>query len=193
MKNLAVIFPGLDYSVDKPLLYYAGKIVKNFGFDVVKINYGKFPEGERQKMVDYAIMAANVAVNKIAFEMYDAILFISKGNGTIVAGGIQQNLSRKVYNIFFAPVNESIPLFMEDCLVFTSSNDDKINISEVMKRRGEITFELQVSKEADHALELGDIQRDISMLRKIEEICQRYIEKRFTIENQGAEDESSHS
>ena len=77
MKNLAVIFPGLDYSLEKPLLYYAGKSVRNFGFEVVEVSYGKLPEGDRQKVLDYALLAANVAVNKISFEAYDNIFFIS--------------------------------------------------------------------------------------------------------------------
>lgn len=188
MKNLAVIFPGLDYSPEKPLLYYAEKIVRNFGFDVVKVSYGKLPEGDRQKVLDYALLAANVAVNKISFEVYDNIFFISKGDGTAVAGSVLQNMLQKVYHILFTPVNDAVTSFSEDCLVFTSSNDKGIHMADVMKRHGEIAFELHVSKEADHNLELGDVPKDIFMLRKVQEICQRYIGKR--ISGKGSVDET---
>lgn len=181
MKNLAIIFPGLTYSAQKPLLYYAGKIVKSLGFDVVEISYGRLPEDHWKKMLEYAVLSANVAVNKISFEIYDAILFISKGYGTIIAGGIHKNLSRTVHHIFFTPVSESIPLFCGDCLVFTSSNDENIDISQVMKRREEVPFELQVSEDANHDLELGDVRRDISMLGEIEDICCQYVLKRFIV------------
>ncbi len=187
MKNLAVIFPGLDYSLEKPLLYYAGKSVRNFGFEVVEVTYGKLPEGDRQKALDYALLAANVAVNKISFEAYDNIFFISKGNGTAVAGSILQNMIQKVYHILFAPINDAVSSFSEDCLVFTSSKDDTIHIDEVMKRHGEIAFELHVSKEADHNLELGDALKDIFMLRKVQEICQRYIGRRISLKEAGDE------
>lgn len=188
MKNLAVIFPGVDYSLEKPLLYYAGKIVRKFGFEVVEVSYGKLPEGDRQKVLDYALLAANVAVNRISFETYDNIFFISKGDGTAVAGSVLQNMLQKVYHILFTPVNDAVTAFSEDCLVFTSGNDERIHMADVLKRHGEIAFELHVSKEADHNLELGDVQKDISMLRKIEEICQRYIAKRISAKE--AEDEA---
>lgn len=185
MKNLAVIFPGLDYSLEKPLLYYAEKIVRNFGFEVVEISYGKLPEGDKRKVLDYALLAANVAVNKISFEKYDNIFFISKGNGTAVAGSVLKNMLQEVYHILFAPINEAVSYFSEDCLVFTSSNDPAIHMAEVMKRHGEIAFELHVSKEADHNLELGDALKDIFMLRKIQEICHRYIGKRISAKEAG--------
>ncbi|MCM1256925.1 MAG: hypothetical protein NC307_03640 [Roseburia sp.] len=187
MKNLAVIFPGLDYSIEKPLLYYAGKIVRKFGFEVVEVSYGRLPEGDRQKVLDYALLAANVAVNRISFETYDNIFFISKGDGTAVAGSVLQNMVQKVYHILFTPVNDAVTSFSEDCLVFTSSNDEKIHMADVLKRHGEMAFELHVSKEADHNLELGDVQKDISMLRKIEEICQRYITRRISVKEAGDE------
>ncbi len=35
--RLAVIFPGIGYHSDKPLLYYSRKLVREFGFDVIEI------------------------------------------------------------------------------------------------------------------------------------------------------------
>ena len=34
MKKLAIIFPGVGYHKDKPLLYYSSKLVKGLGYDV---------------------------------------------------------------------------------------------------------------------------------------------------------------
>lgn len=179
MKNLAVIFPGIGYTTDRPLLYYAGKIAKKYGFDVVNVSYGTLPDSDnKMKLYDYALMAANTAVNRIAFEEYDSIFFISKSIGTAVGGTIQQNLPQKVNHIFFTPINESVPFLCRDSIVFTGSNDPMVHISEVMKRREELEFELHIAKEADHSLETGDVLKDISVLRKIEELCEQYIADR---------------
>ena len=39
MKKKAVIFPGVGYTKDKPLLYYAGKIAKELGYELSLIDF----------------------------------------------------------------------------------------------------------------------------------------------------------
>ena len=44
-KRLAVIFPGVGYHVDKPLLYYSRKLAKEYGYEVaVQITVHFLPE-----------------------------------------------------------------------------------------------------------------------------------------------------
>lgn len=179
MKRLAVIFPGVEYDTGMPLFYYVKKLLKQREMEIIDISYGKLPEADKNKMYDYAMISANAAVNKISFELYDEIFFVSKSLGTAVAGSIQKNLPRKVHNIFFTPVNESIMFLCEDSVVFTGSEDPMIHISEVAKRHEEIGFELHVAKGADHSLETGDIWKDIAMLKKVQEICDVYIEDKM--------------
>ena len=53
MKKLAVIFPGVGYHVDKPLLYYSKKIAAHYGYEIVEVAYGKLPKkvkGSKEKM-----------------------------------------------------------------------------------------------------------------------------------------------
>ena len=45
MKKLAVIFPGVGYHTDKPLLYYSKKLASRNGYEIVEVPYGKFPKG----------------------------------------------------------------------------------------------------------------------------------------------------
>lgn len=180
MKNLAVLFPGINYNTDKPLLYYAGKIAKKYEFDVVNVSYGNLPDGNKEKMFDYALMSANTAINKIAFEAYDSIFFISKSIGTLVAGTIQKSLPQQVHSIFFTPVSESVPFLCKDSIVFTGNRDSYIHVSEVVKRQEEMGFDLHIAKEANHSLETGDVLKDIMVLRKIEELCEQYMVKHIS-------------
>lgn len=43
--KLAVVFPGIGYHVDKPLLYYSRKIADNYDYETVTVPYGNFPAG----------------------------------------------------------------------------------------------------------------------------------------------------
>ena len=43
----AVIFPGLGYGPDRPLLYYAGKLAREAGYSLVTVSYGELPRVER--------------------------------------------------------------------------------------------------------------------------------------------------
>ena len=51
--KLAVVFPGIGYHADKPLLYYSKKLAAQAGWQVVEVAYGAFPDrvkGDRAKM-----------------------------------------------------------------------------------------------------------------------------------------------
>lgn len=37
--KLAVIFPGIGYHSDKPLLYYSKKVAKRLGYEILDIRY----------------------------------------------------------------------------------------------------------------------------------------------------------
>ena len=44
-RKTALIFPGLGYHPDKPLLYYGKKLAARLGYDVIEIKYGGFAWG----------------------------------------------------------------------------------------------------------------------------------------------------
>lgn len=51
--KLAVVFPGIGYGPDKPLLYYAARLARNQGYQILNVSYGSLPEnvkGDRAKM-----------------------------------------------------------------------------------------------------------------------------------------------
>ena len=47
-KKIAVLFPGIGYTCDKPLLYYTGKLAVARGYKLVKVEYGNFPSGIKE-------------------------------------------------------------------------------------------------------------------------------------------------
>ena len=72
MSKTAVIFPGIGYRCDKPLLYYASKLAAYHGYDITRITYPEYPINLKE------------ATDEQLAEFHD-ILFISKSIGTAVA------------------------------------------------------------------------------------------------------------
>ena len=51
--KLAVIFPGIGYTADKPLLYYTSRLARKHGYQIQTVSYGTLPEnikGDSAKM-----------------------------------------------------------------------------------------------------------------------------------------------
>lgn len=87
-KKIAVLFPGIGYTCDKPLLYYTGKLAVARGYKLVKVEYGNFPSGikeNKEKMEEAfrcGLEQAEKILQDICWEEYEDILFVSKSIGT---------------------------------------------------------------------------------------------------------------
>ena len=46
-KQLAVLFPGIGYHADRPLLYYSAKLARAHGCEVTSVQYPALPSGLR--------------------------------------------------------------------------------------------------------------------------------------------------
>ena len=60
--KLAVFFPGIGYTVDKPLLYYSRKLAASAGYDIRLLPYTGFPDkilGDKSKMQESYQIALN--------------------------------------------------------------------------------------------------------------------------------------
>ena len=45
-EKLAVLFPGVGYHVDRPLLYHSAKLARERGYEVCAVSYPPLPTGE---------------------------------------------------------------------------------------------------------------------------------------------------
>ena len=54
MQKIVLLFPGVGYHTDKPLLFYGRKLAQNYGYEtVIHISYGGFKggiKGDPEKM-----------------------------------------------------------------------------------------------------------------------------------------------
>lgn len=179
----AVIFPGVGYHVDKPLLYYSKKIAKELGYSVIDVSYGNFPsgvKGSKEKMEAAFFSALEQAENilkNIDFAQFEEVLFISKSVGTAVASAYAGKHGLDTRNVYYTPVGESFHFMKQPGIVFHGTSDGWVE-TEVVKRECEKgDFPLYITERGNHSLETGNAQEDLANLKKIMEITQEYMEK----------------
>ena len=78
--KLAILFPGIGYHTDKPLLYYSKKILKNMDYEIKEIQFSNL-DFDLNKSKDEAYKQAKDQIEKMDLGTYDSILFISKSYG----------------------------------------------------------------------------------------------------------------
>ena len=90
-EKLAVLFPGVGYHVDRPLLYHSAKLARERGYEFCAVSYPPLPTGLRgkperiQQAIELCSRAASEQLSGIALEQNRQLLFISKSLGTAVA------------------------------------------------------------------------------------------------------------
>lgn len=77
--QLAVLFPGIGYHIDKPLLYYSAKLARARGCDLLAVQYPALPTGLRghaekiEQAVQTALSAAEEQLTAIDWTAYDRV------------------------------------------------------------------------------------------------------------------------
>lgn len=196
--KLAVLFPGIGYTCDKPLLYYAGKLAQGLGYELKRVEYGNFPagiKGDQEKMkaaFESALTQTEEILKDVDFAQYEDILFISKSVGTVVAACYRQKYHIACRSISFTPLEETF-MFMEahdivptdtmprECasaggIMFHGTKDPWVRDSSLIRKGCErIGQPLYITENGNHSLETGNVALDIANLQKIMEQVEAYI------------------
>lgn len=113
MKKLMVLFPGIGYTCDKPLLYYSSKMAPTLSYDVLPVPYGGFPKkvkGDRERMresFEMAFSQAEEMLQDVRWDEYEDVVFVSKSIGTVVASCYAARHGLKVRSVLFTPLAET--------------------------------------------------------------------------------------
>lgn len=185
MRKLAVIFPGIGYTADKPLLHYSRRIAADRGYEVLVVNYGGFPpkiKGDRKRMeesFEIAMWKAAEILSGTDLTSYDDILFIGKSIGTIVAAKIASGspASDRIRLVLYTPLEDTFAFSFGEAIAFTGADDpwvgkEKSRIPGICKERG---IPCHLFAEANHSLESGDLFRDLDALCRIMKETEKFI------------------
>ena len=187
-KKIAVIFPGVGYHVDKPLLYYSKKLAAQNGYEIKEVPYGKFPKGvkgSREKMEKAffsALEQAGEILKDVDFSEYHDILFISKSVGTAVASAYAGKHGFNTRNIYYTPVEASFQFMKQPGIAFTGTADAWVTFDAVELGCRDGGFPLYVTENGNHSLETGDVRQDLENLQKIMKITEEYISGKNSLE-----------
>lgn len=155
-QKLMVLFPGMGYTCDKPLLHYAKAYGFLYGYDILCINYGKmtFDKSKVLSSIAPAYEIAKEALNMINITNYEKIIFISKSLGTVVAGQLSKEYAMDIQNIFLTPLKETIPYMENNEDVTISGDHDPMLSSDDLQLIQEQPITSFVFPNANHSLEM---------------------------------------
>lgn len=182
-KKIAVVFPGVGYHVDKPLLYYSRKIAEQYEYEIVCADYGVLPsgiKGDAKKMYEaYEMAIANVTeqLSQIDFAAYGKVLFLSKSIGTAVAAAYDAFNKIGAGHIYYTPVEASFQAIGREGIVFHGTGDDWADTCVIKEECEKRNLTLFMTEKANHSMETGDALKDLEHLRTIMEHTERYIQK----------------
>ena len=184
MKGLAVLFPGIGYTVDKPLMHYSRRLAQSLGYEVKPIPYRIIlPDTEdNQKRKELSLQAALEQSKEMLagtdLAAYDQILFIGKSIGTRAAACLAAQIPQRnrIRFILYTPLEETFVYPFEDAIVFTGSKDPWVGegrIAELCEERG---IPCEIIPEANHSLETKDPIEDIQTLRNVLKKTENFIQ-----------------
>ncbi len=170
--KIAVLFPGLGYTCDKPLLYYSGKLCLKLGYRVIPVPYTGFPKnikGDARKMREAffsAMRQTELLLKDVDWGLYDDILFIGKSIGTTVAAMFAKEHNLSVRCIHFTPLEETFSYTSTQIqiLAFHGTSDPWARTEKITAACEEQKIPLYLTEYANHSLETGEIMTDIQNL-----------------------------
>lgn len=180
-RKLVVLFPGGNGHCDIPVLHYARKVTLEAGCDVLSLEYGylRTEGGYDRKHFDVVLDECKEAIDSVITQ-YDDVYFIAKSFGTLVCGGILQQMNYSGAKVMYlTPLEYTIPhiLGIESTVVvgardrfFTPENIDMI--------KGQENITLHVIEEATHSLEIrGSFEKSIDILHGLCNLYKSFVTK----------------
>lgn len=174
-KKLAVLFPGVRYGEDCPLLYYPGMKYEEKGYELVTADYQMNGENSLEHLKDFAEVAeGNVKkqLENMNLSQYEKIVFVEKSIGTVIGMKIEDELELEhVTHVVLTPIHNTVSLLNEKrniSYMATGNKDNMIDLSKLRQACKKYKIPLTVIKDVGHRLEKGtDTKRNLKILQEI--------------------------
>lgn len=180
MRKIAVIFPGIGYNHDRPLLYHAAKLAASFGYETIKISYPACEvnlkgadSSQIRAFVDECIVSVRKSLDEMKLSDADDMIFISKSIGTAVACAYANAADIHPRHILFTPLEETFEFAGDGCgIAFTGTKDPWADHDKIRELCAEKNIMLTTVKGANHSLETQDVIFNIkTLLEVIKAVC----------------------
>ena len=176
MRKIAVVFPGIGYTKDRPLLYYSAKYALSCGYDLIHIEFRGI-DWSKEKLKDKEFLLQTLdkclditeeALSPLGNMTGDEVVFISKSIGTVAATAYADKKGIKARHICFSPL-VFISNFIEEegGILFYGDADPLADHKEIEKIALEKKLVSHRIEEGNHSLETGDVFTDMDNLRQM--------------------------
>ena len=176
MGKTAVIFPGVGYTKDRPLLYYAGKQAVRNGYELMFIDFGGI-EWSKEKLKDHDFLQKTLEYClkitedrlKSAGDLHDKeVLFISKSIGTVVATAYARKMNINTKHICFSPLEMIEGYIKEGSGILVYGDADPYADHTAIEKIGhDLGLKMYCVHGGNHSLETGEPLTDIDNLKDI--------------------------
>lgn len=180
-RKLLVIFPGIGYTCDKPLLYYSKRMALAKGYEVKDVPYCNFGDGifgdpaRISQTIESACTQTEELLSNIVFEDYSDIIFCSKSIGTCVAAIYAARHGLKVRHIYYTPIDTTFEYVRRPGIMFHGTKDPWCS-NEYFERKATAMYNpYYLIENANHSLETGNVDVDLENMRKIMKLVHEYI------------------
>ena len=171
-EKIALIFPGLGYNSDKPLLYYAKRLARSLGYTLLEVKYGVMPEGSREdklwmeSCIQKGLLYADEVLCKDLEKIRSCkkLVCITKSIGSAVAAAWCKKEGLEASFVVYTPIPATFAYPMEEALVFHGESDPWFSEEDFKSLPSCAGHCLYTFKDANHSLESGDMERDLSAL-----------------------------
>lgn len=183
-KKIAILFPGVGYTCDRPLLYYSGRLAKQHGYQTMPVSYS-LPSADKngksaikkeaglKLSAKTALAQVELLLSDISWKEYDEILFLSKSLGTVVSTAYAKKHGLSVKNVLFTPLKGTFQHAGGKCIAFHGTADPWAETELITQKCKEKEIPLFLTADANHSLEAGDVLKDLegirSVMRQVEE------------------------
>jgi len=182
VKKITVIFTGIGYNADRPLLYYSKKIALEQGHEIIIIDFGDIDKEclrdrqMREDAFDKAFKKAETVLADTDFASYDEIFFISKSIGTVVASVYASRHGVPARQVYFTPLLQTFSLAEEgNGLVFFGDRDPWIETDAIRDLCISKKLRFRIIEGSNHSLETGRVYNDVINITGIIHEAEDYI------------------
>ena len=183
MSKTAVLFPGIGYHTDKPLLYYSAKLATSLGYDVIRIGYPScavnLKEATRDQLrafVEECLKTVSEALKDVDLSKNEDTLFVSKSIGTVIATAYAQKMQCRVRHILFTPLEDTFAYAGNSrSIAFNGTKDnwaDHLAVRRLCEERG---IPLTTIDGANHSLETGIVTTDTSIMCDVMNAVEKFV------------------
>ena len=181
--KLAVLLPGIGYHKDKPLLYFARKLVQSKGYETIDVEYHDLPQkikGDKammKKAAEIAISQTCEQLENVDFASYEKVLFIGKSIGTVVVAKYVSDHNIEAKQVWYTPVEATFTFGTEDAVAFIGDDDPWSDLSKVKAAADDARINLTIYPGCNHSLESADVEKNLEFLQDVIHKTAVYIEE----------------